>query len=465
MNNRKNYKKAVDQIHASSELKEKTFEKIVEKKKVVRPHFTRYLAACAVFVAVLAVGGFYFKGGIHNEEDITKPKTVAQANNDLPRFESMEQLKEALSKNDVNNIYYKSGLGTVDMAVEETEDMESESTNTTGESDYSKTNNQVEGVDEADIVKTDGNYIYYVSQGKVYIINAQSLKIESTIESESNQNRFYPTEIFINDDKLVILGNAYVYEDVDVEDEEDDVYYNYYGRKNKHLAKAKVYNILNKKSPKVEREVALDGMYETSRMIGDNIYFISSKGVYYYNGIKDADLLPVYADTVVSKDFKSVDYSDIAYFEGTSSHSYLIVAGFDINKKEPASTETFFGASEDVYASKENLYITQSYYKYLFGNDITKSKIYKFNLKDSKVVLQASTEIKGTVNNQFSMDEYEGKLRIATTSNEYDEDFSKSQVIVLDEDLNEIGRIGNMAKGERIYSVRFIGKVRICSNI
>ena len=214
----------------------------------------------------------------------------------------------------------------------------------------------------------------------------------------------------------------------------------------------------------MEREVALDGMYKTSRMIGDNVYFISSKGVYYYNDIKDADLLPVYEDTAVSKEIKSVDYSDIAYFEGTSSHSYLMVAGFNINKKEPASTETFFGASEDVYASTENLYITQSYYKYFFGNDITKSKIYKFNLKDSKVVLQASNEIKGTVNNQFSMDEYEGKLRIATTSNEYDEDSSKSQVIVLDENLNEIGRIGNMAKGEKIYSVRFVGKVRICSN-
>ena len=78
-----------------------------------------------------------------------------------------------------------------------------------------------------------------------------------------------------------------------------------------------------------------------------------------------------------------------------------------------------------------------------------------------KIKLQCKTEVKGDLNNQFSMDEYEGNLRVATTQNEYDDfnDKTSNQLYIFDENLKQIGKIENIAKGEKIYSVRFIGKV------
>ena len=465
MDNKEIYKKAIDEIHASEDLKKTTFERIEnEKSKIRRPVFIKYLAACAVFVVVFSVGAIYFKDGMKPEEknEEVQPQ-IAKVENDLARFENIEQIKEVLKENSESNYYTNKG-GLIDFATAEgtvsTASAEKNSADTRSETmDYSKTNTQVDGVDEADIVKTDGKYIYYVTRGKVYVIDAQDLKTQSIIETDEKNYRFTPTEIYINKDKLIAIGNSYETLKTEAEETEKDVYYNYIRSNGRTMAKAVVYDISNKNQPKEIREVAIDGYYNNSRMIGDSIYFISNKGMYYYDTIKDDEILPTFKDTAVSNKTNKIECTDIAYLEDSTDTNYLIVAGFDINKKEPATTETLFGAGTEIYASTDNLYITQSNYRYFLRNDITKTKIYKFNLKDSKISLKATTEIKGTINDQFSMDEYDGNLRIATTSNQYDEDKSKNQLFILNEDLEEIGKIDNMAKGERIYSVRFVGKV------
>ena len=73
-----------------------------------------------------------------------------------------------------------------------------------GENQYSETNIQVEGVDEADIVKTDGDYIYYIVQNKLIIVKAYPAD-EAKIVSETEFKDFYPSELFIDNDKLLIL--------------------------------------------------------------------------------------------------------------------------------------------------------------------------------------------------------------------------------------------------------------------
>jgi uncharacterized secreted protein with C-terminal beta-propeller domain len=73
--------------------------------------------------------------------------------------------------------------------------------------DYSTTNIQVEGVDEADIVKTDGRYVYVVSNNKVFIVDAYPAEGASII-SEIDPNGSV-SEIFVNSDKLVLFGQNY----------------------------------------------------------------------------------------------------------------------------------------------------------------------------------------------------------------------------------------------------------------
>ena len=455
MNNKDIYKNAVNQIHADEKLKNETFKKL-ENKPRRSFVFARYLVAFAAFVTVFAIGIVYLK----DENNLSTPnqnsEQIASAEKELPRFENMEQLKEKIES---QKDYYelKSYNATAGATIEDM--APSSSAREESNNDYSRTNVQVENVDEADIVKTDGKYIYYITKDKVFIIDAKSLKTVSELSISDKQKVFYPDELFISGEKLIVIGNSSENRQIDIDYEEDEIYYNYYRTASNNGTTAIIYDLSNIEKPKIEREIMVDGSYRTSRMIDDTVYFISSKSIYYYNDMKDDELLPVFKDTAISDEEKNIKCTDIAYFEETVDSNYLMIVGFNINNKEKANIETLYGAGEEYYASNENLYITKSNYSSLFGIDTTKSQIFKFRIKDSSIKLQAETEIKGTLNNQFSMDEYDGKLRIATTSNEYDERKSKNQLFILDENLNEIGRLEDMAKGEKIYAVRFVGKI------
>ncbi len=481
MNNKENYKKAVDQIHASDELKEKAFEN-AKYAKSNNYTYLRILSTCAVFFIVFLVGFSYFNGDIENlpgEVPVAKEEfeqKIELANAELPRFESMEQLKSVLKES--NRGFYDSDMYLMsDMVV--TDSMATNSAVSKGEevaelesavSDYSTTNTQEENVDEADIVKTDGEYIYYVSNNKVFIVKADNLEVVSEIYLSTEKETLRISEIYIKENKLVILGNGYLLQEPEIssENKEDSVRVNSIG-----VAKAFVFNIEDKANPEKLREVSLEGRYMDSRMVEDNLYLISRKTAYWYDGVEDYTILPALGDSVTSNEIKRVDCTDIIYFEGTDDSSFMIVGGFNINSDEEVSVETFFGAGEQIYASENNLYLTQTNYEDYVYN----TTIYKFKLNNSRIELLAKGTVNGNVNDQFSMDEYDGNLRIATTSvivlePEKTEEYSPgimrttiaktttvNNLYVLNENLEEIGRLEDLAPDEKIYSARFIGDV------
>lgn len=443
--NQENYKKAVNQIHASKGLKNKTLEKITKQKKQSKVIYFKYATVCATIVLVFSTGLLYFnKWKNSGVQTIIEENRMAKAENNLPRFENMEQLRKALKQSKKSKSNLKGIIADTDAVYESSETTKGD------ELDYSTTNVQVENVEEADIVKTDGKYIYYIANGKVYIVQASNLKIMTNIEIEKDNERFYPKEIYVKENRLIVLGNSSEYRGESQREYDEDIIEDSYQVTSRYMAKAFVYDISNKKEVKQIREIGLDGNYVQSRMIGDNLYWISSKSLNYDRKMKDEDILPIVEDTASREITKKIECTDIAYFEGTECYSYMIVAGFNVYQDKELNTETFFGASDTVYVSEENLYITQAMNK-------DENVIYKFNMKDSQIQLKCKGEIKGYLKNQFSMDEYEGNLRIATTSNDGEE--STNQLYVLDENLNEIGKIENLAKDEKIYSVRFIGKV------
>jgi len=461
--NKETYKKAIDQIHPSEKLKNETFEKIKQKenKQTVKRDFLplrKLSTVCAVCMVMFFVVTFYLKDNTQNDilNNTEENKIVAEVQeNDLPRFENIDQLKKVLKKNSqVTNkgeIFLEDGLGvmgeaSVDSAVTE---------NSSSNKEHSQTNTQVQGVDEADTVKTDGDYIYYVADSKVYIISAKDLEVISKVEYNNDKEKFYPREIYIKENRLIILGNSTEYKEQEDNNKELN---KYYGRiSTSRFAKAIVYDITNKENLIELRQVSLDGSYTNSRMIGENLYFISTKYVYYYNDMKDDEILPLLKDTASVEQEKKIACTDIAYFADTNNTSYMLVAGFNINNNEKVNIETFFGANDTVYCSENNLYIAQTVYKNGYFSSSVKSELYKFNLDNSNIKLQCKAEIEGDLNDQFSMDEYEGDLRIATTDN-YGKN-STNQLYILDENLNQIGKVENLAKGEQIYSVRFVGKI------
>lgn len=497
MNNKDNYKKAVNQIHASEELKEKTFENAQYVAKRKKYSTIKYLSTCAaaIIVVFLGINALNIDKEVENIglADKNKNENVEEiilANAELPRFESMEQLKEALESN--SNIYKgmyleseilldaTNALGTEQsLSVKETNRENVSEYETFVESlssskkDFSTTNTQVETVDEADIVKTDGEYIYYVSNGILYIVKADSLEIVSNIKIREDKETFTISEIFLKNNKVILLGNGYVLEEPVAQSIEENSLVDKVAVNTLQTAKAIVYNIENKTNPEKVREVNLEGNYVDARMVGDNLYLISRKYASYYGEMIDNTILPILKDSVTaSEEIKRVECTDIVYFKETEDNSFMLVGGFNINDNEEVNVETFFGAGNTVYANNKNLYLTQT----IWGDNY-KTTIYKFGLEEAKIKLLAKGEIDGQLNNQFSMDEYEGNLRVATTSYitiepEKTEEISGDVVMttlakrkttnnlfVLNENLEEIGKIENLAEDEKIYAVRFIGKI------
>ena len=242
-------------------------------------------------------------------------------------------------------------------------------------------------------------------------------------------------------------------------DNEEDALVEHVRIRNEVKTTALVYDISNKSNPKEVRQLSIDGDYLDSRMIESNLYIVSAETAYYCKEMDDIDILPTVKDTAVSEESQTIKCTDIAYFEGEDTDAFITLAGINIDNKESANIETILGSWASVYANEKNLYLTQENYKYSYITYREKytTTIYKFNLDNGKIKLQTKTEVEGEVNDQFSMDEYDGKLRIATTAG-YDDD-TENILYIFDEDLKEIGKLDNMAKGEKIYSVRFIGKI------
>jgi uncharacterized secreted protein with C-terminal beta-propeller domain len=311
---------------------------------------------------------------------------------------------------------------------------------------YSTTNIQVAGVDEADIVKTDGEYIYLVSGNKTIIVKAyppEQAQVISKIEVEGTI-----IGIFINGNRLVVF-------------EEKTPYYPYYDLPS-WVGKAympysspktyiKVYDVSDRANPRLQRELSADGQYVSSRMIGDYAYVVINEPVYAQNDT--LNLPKVYSGGNETE----IPATDI-YYSNVTDYYYMYTTVMAINTQndaqEPTHETILLGASSNLYVSQNNIYLTFPVWGRGVG-DFDKSSIYRIHIEGDKVEYVASGEVPGMVLNQFSMDEYEGYFRVATTTHG---ETSRNNVYVLNMALNITGSLTNLAQGETIYSARFMGE-------
>lgn len=449
-------------------------------------------------------------GDAVNKIDINK---TAVKEVTLPVLGSYENLKKLLEENGKNysmmyggimrsGVVFTSGMSATAVkegsaAMDSAAQKNTSASNNTA-ADYSTTNVQVQGVDEADVVKTDGEYIYYVSEGRIIIMRAypvKDMKVESTINY--SDDRFSPFEMYVDSKHLVVVGSYYnevpiTYNDTVKESNNSPVTdkgtasYIHPPTYSRSMVKAIVYDIENKKNPKQLREIEIEGGYVSSRKIDSRIYFVTNKYIDYYllrnEDIKDKETFstPVYRDSRLGKSYVNMDYSKISYFPGVIEPNYMIIAGLNIdNLSENLKVQTYLGAGQNVYVSENNLYAAAVNYKtedkvetetQVNGNEKVSIRIqpsnynvstviYRFSLQDG-IKCTGKGEVPGTTLNQFSMDESNGYFRVATTKGEIwrnDENTSKNNLYVLDESMGISGKIEDIAPGEMIYSVRFMG--------
>lgn len=459
---KKDYIDAVNEIKVNEELKQETLKKVTNTKKTPKYRFNKiYPIASLAFMCAIIMAIVLPNKSMAPINEVTDEQT--KISQELPKVENFKNLYAMLKARDTKRYYIDDML-----SVDSITNANSKNETATNEvaNDYSKTNTQVQGVDEADIVKTDGTYIYYLTNEKLTIINtenASQMKEMSTIKFDET---FTPEEIFLNNDKIIVIGKRYEYDKTErkIGIDEDFLYPNYM---DKTYTSAKLYNVKDKTNPTLERTVEVEGDYLTARMIGSNVYIASNKYMYYayicntYKSteLNEDDFKPHYLDTATSNETKSINFDCIYYIPEFEDTNYLNIVAFNITNNQEANVESYLGAGEEIYASKENLYVTKTKYDYERKNKTSiTTEIYKFNLNNANCTFAKAGDVPGSVLNQFSMDECNGYFRIATTdSTSWNSESNTNNLYVLNENLETIGKIEGLAKGERIYSVRFMG--------
>jgi inhibitor of cysteine peptidase len=318
--------------------------------------------------------------------------------------------------------------------------------------DYSTTNIQVAGVDEADIVKTDGRYIYVAnnanfnsaSQNNVYIVKADPTD-PRVIAKIPLGNETYVAGLFLSQDgnKLVVIGSQYQVYALGAPQPEIAMIYPYYSSVNTFIT---VYDVSEKAMPVLARNLTLSGSYFNSRMIGNYVYAVVSQPAYI---LQDAVPLPqVYQDAKAS-----VIAPERIYYANSVDNYYTFTTFIGLNilddAQQPTNMTVMMGGTSAMYVSMDNIYVTYSTW-----NDGQYTSIYRVRVNGGELSFEAEGSVPGYVLNQYSMDEYNGYFRVATT---WQKTTQMNNVYVLDMNMSQVGKLENLAEGERIYSARFMG--------
>ncbi len=458
-----NYSKQIESIRADGYIKQKILNKISKNQaKKAKMPIAYVMRAAAAMAACFAVVLTVF---IINGKDAVKPKTVNDVvgNNAASYDEIYKTIEVFKPKNNIISDVVDFILGDEEESFKYKDDMvvyeyvtdgavapgaakgEATATNTNDSSKdkHSETNTQVDGVAEADIVKTDGRYIYSSSaaERKIRIIKAgKEPKLVKTIEFDNPETSFM-SNMYLVGDKLVLMASraddrklgtiVYIY-DVSVPEKAEKVY-----------------------------ECKQSGFYNTSRVIGDKLYLISN----YTLNVGDAqkEEPETFVPYVECKNYDgAVRAGDVFINKNCSRAVYTVICGYDITSGKLIGSQSLLGGTYTLYCSAENI-ITADYAK------DGKTNVARFAIKDGKVEFKATGQIDGNLLNQFSIDEHKGYFRFVTTIEKGAETkdngvisytFSRTNALtVLDMELKPVGGIGNIAPDERVYSVRFMGDI------
>lgn len=364
--------------------------------------------------------------------------------------------------------------------------------------DFSETNTQVAGVDESDIIKTDGKYIYYFNDTEkaVFIIKAGVSGPEEVVKKINMPKNFYNSQLYLTDDRLVIIASGYSQTDYSKR--------GYYINRNSKTYTI-VFDIESAENPELLKLYSSDGDYGKSRRIGDYIYVLSRNYFNYpYWNIQNEDDIVIDAEKFLPKkldisktettseqnlelkgtslpynvrignvtDCSSISYNfpDAETLKNTSFNpGYNIISIIDINDtKKQVETEVIAGSNSEIFMSTDNLYLTEGIWQQdnfscppnarcampFFWGGTQNTLIHKMNIDGMKVDYQDSALVPWAPLNQYSMDEYKGDFRIITS--QWSPERSTG-LYILDEDLEKVSDLTDLAPGETFQSSRFIG--------
>ena len=331
---------------------------------------------------------------------------------------------------------------------------------TTG--DYSRTDEQVQGVEEGDIVKTDGKYIYTVEQTTfgvtIHLIepNGNNSKEIGSIELK-DMDCF---ELYIYGTKIIAIGTAWgdgqgmVYKTYDLEYERidgdtaasDDVS----AEDSRIKTTISIIDISDPTSPKEIKSHTQSGSFNTSRLRDGYLYTFTEDSYYSttpYEKSKPESYIPTADGSTVTPDrIKRAGDDD--------TNNYMVMTSIDLASPESfTDTMAVLGGGATYYVSTENIYISRipdNYYS--MGNDTVKTTLSKFSYKNGHMEKIADAKFRGVISDSYYMHEYQGNLNFLYTSFDFRTGETVNGLCIVDEKLEKLGELRNIARGEQIYA-------------
>lgn len=425
------------------------------------------IVAFVLLVSGIAAGVSTIAAISNSPQDSTQDK--------MPSFTSYYQLSSFLDSAKGGKTYYQ--YAGVPSALDDLSGGESSSSPQSR--DFSKTNVQVEGIDEADTVKTDGTYIYKSSYDSVAIIKAyppSDMSVVSRInatdlaaianETLKEEDAFvnaYISGLFLAPGKLVVIATVSFYQ-----------YNNYDGGygysiaawySNSEHTMLFIYDISDPKEPAFQGAFGMSGYSVTARMQGDVVYSVSQ--LYVWKDPAQGYDLPSVTDG--SKE-SAVAVGDIHYDPGTKDPGYYLnILAVNLTDLKSKSLSIIAGWASTIYKSPSAFYLTIAKwpeaqvisidqpvaFAMAAEEDAPTTTIYKVDVDGLKMHISEKGDVKGILNDQFSMDEKDGYLRVATSSGLWSD--RRNAVYVLNGNLSVVGAIEGIAVNETIQANRFVG--------
>lgn len=352
--------------------------------------------------------------------------------------------------------------------------------------DYSSTNIQVAGVDEADLLETDGEFLYLISGSDLVIVKAGA---GDELEDASRMKLgAAPTGMYLDGDRLVLVSSQAQYEPWSAMSfiAIDTMYPPTYGQYGS--ASITVLDIADRYAPTLVQRLEVDGHIQDSRVVGGQLrlvinssfqlpalesvridaegnaptrYRYESREAYIERRLETflPRLRQINAEGQVVRESPLVDAKTFYRPDSANHRTLTTIATLDMHSNVPGLSSTaslMHDTASTVHATKDSIYLFSQGWSHFTSN----TKIQKFDIdaQTGDIQLVANGEVNGTLLNQFAADEYDGYLRVVTQMGSW---HGEHELFVLEQvghQLKVIGQIGGMAPGEELHSVRFAGE-------
>lgn len=423
----------------------------IEKRLTERPkkyHWKKgYTAGLAAACCLLVCGAVW---GIQKSPQRVSPvekqdtATDQAESSDIQTAKSYDQIYEYLQANQDDQYGIDDGMLEQSAVAESAEDSTSmkstasadrsvaQNGKASGEASYSETNVRQDGVDEADVVKTDGRYLYTLKDNgsSVSIVDTVNGKLKEAasvrVEEDDRIREFY-----VSDGHLILIS--------EFNQEREDGAWTYASTDTRIIT----YDITDPEKPGKAGEVTQSGSYTSSRLTDGHLYLFTQYSVDVTSGITPKDK----KDYIPYVNQQMLEADDIYLPPFSQAYMYEVVSSVDIAKPgEIQDSKAIFSDGGELYVSNDNIYWYETQW-----SDKTETVIKRISYKDGKLKAEASGKVDGYINDSFSIDEYDGYLRVVTTDDE------TNGLYILDSKMKEVGSITGLAEGEQVYSARLLG--------